>query len=265
MIQVGNQQQYRREGGRPRVKNGGAALILAAHPDDEAVGVWGWVQQHPGPITVAYLTDGAPRDARWRAPAGHGGRTSRLAYKQERRREAKAAWRGFPQARLAFSNVLDQELSHRLAPAEAWLRHIAEQTRPQLILAPAFEGGHPDHDAANLLAARLSRRLGLEAWEYALYTTRAGAMVRQHFPEAPEWSVTLRGSPAAAKQAALALYASQRATLAPFDAHREALRPLPRHNYRRRPCAPCVYELWGWPWSGEEIAARFAAFLDAGA
>jgi LmbE family N-acetylglucosaminyl deacetylase len=247
------------------MKNGSAVLILAAHPDDEAAGAWGWMEEHAGPITVAYLTDGAPRRRRWRAAAANGLRPGRAAYRQLRRQEAESAWRRYPHARLAFGPIPDQELSHRLAQAEDWLHQVAGRARPQLVLAPAFEGGHPDHDAANLLAARLSQKLGIEAWEYALYTTLAGAMVQQRFPASPECSATLSGPLAAAKQAALDSYVSQRATLAAFDARREALRPLPRHDYRRRPCAPCVYELWGWPWSGEDIAAKFAAFLDTSA
>lgn len=260
---MGNLQQYRRGGSGPRMKNGPAALILAAHPDDEAAGAWGWIQQHQGPITVAYLTDGAPRRQRWRAPAANGRPAARAAYRQLRRQEAESAWRGRPHARLFFGRVPDQELSRSLAPAYAWLLQVAGQARPRLLLAPAFEGGHPDHDAVNLLAAELSLTLGIPAWEYALYTSHAGTIVYQRFPAAPERSTILSRSLAAAKQAALGVYASQRATLAPFDPHREALRPLPRHDYRRRPCAPCVYELWGWPWSAEVIAARLAAFLDA--
>ncbi|HET9785155.1 MAG TPA: PIG-L family deacetylase [Terriglobales bacterium] len=239
-------------------------LILAAHPDDAALGVRGWLEEHGSPITLAYLTDGAPRDQRHRAPLATGEYPARTAYRLTRRQEAAAAWRSYPRARLLFGEAVDQELASRLQHSEAWLHSVAAQARPRLILAPAFEGGHPDHDAANLLAARLSRQLQIEAWEYALYSARRGAIVRQCFPEAPVWSATLPAPVAASKRAALDAFASQHATLASFSAHREALRPLPAHDYRHRPCpAPCVYELWGWPWSGDEIANLFAAFLDS--
>lgn len=255
MVEISGSLQYRRNA---------AVLIVAAHADDEAIGTLGWVQGHRGPITVAYLTDGAPADPRWRAAAS--AYSSRAAYRQRRRREALAVWRAYPQARLHFCPIADQQLSAELARAEAWLHAVARAARPRLVLAPAFEGGHPDHDAANLLAARLRRRLQVEAWEYALYTARHGAVVRQCFPEAPQWTRRLPPAAAAAKQSALDAYASQRDTLRAFDPAREALRPLPAHDYRRRACAPpCVYELWGWAWSADLIAARLAAFLDRAA
>jgi LmbE family N-acetylglucosaminyl deacetylase len=245
------QQHYRRN----------AALLIAAHPDDLALGAWGWVERHRGPLTVAYLTDGAPLDPRWRAP----GFSSRAAYREQRRSEAKAAWRSHPSAALHFAPIPDQQLSLNLPLAEQWLQTLAASRPPAIILSPAWEGGHPDHDSANLLAARIAARFGSEVLEYALYTARGGIIVRQCFPEATDILEYLSPALTAAKRAALGAHASQWQTLLPFDPGRETIRPLPRHDYCRRPCpSPCVYEIWGWPCTADQIAARFAAFLAHG-
>ncbi|MGH9468420.1 MAG: PIG-L deacetylase family protein [Terriglobales bacterium] len=231
--------------------------MLAAHADDEAVGCMGWLHACTAPIAVAFLTDGAP-EAAYR-PVQY---RDRAAYRRMRRREARAVWSGFrPQARLCFSDIPDQLLAFQLPRAAAWLEKIVAAVQPELILAPAFEGGHMDHDAANLLAARV-KRPRLQIWEYALYTCDHGGFAPQCFPGAPRWSQTLTPAAARAKRAALDLYVSQAETLRAFRSDREAIRPLGHHDYARPPLdGPCLYEMLGWPWPSGAIATKFQSFL----
>src|SRR5581483_7709934 len=62
-------------------------IILAAHPDDETIGASALLGRVPG-VTVVYLTDGAPRDARFRSPHVSG---SRELYACVRAEEAASA------------------------------------------------------------------------------------------------------------------------------------------------------------------------------
>src|SRR5205823_12653419 len=64
-------------------------LILAAHPDDETLGASAVMMRCPESIVV-YLTDGAPRDRKLRAPEVIG---SRENYARTRIMEANAALR----------------------------------------------------------------------------------------------------------------------------------------------------------------------------
>jgi LmbE family N-acetylglucosaminyl deacetylase len=67
----------------------------------------------------------------------------------------------------------DGELPARCAGGLAMLERWIGVARfePQRIYAPAYEGGHPDHDAAHVIAANLAAKLGIleEAWQFALY------------------------------------------------------------------------------------------------
>ena len=48
-------------------------VLLAAHPDDETIGASAALHRLPD-VTVAYLTDGAPRDTRLWSPHVNGSR-----------------------------------------------------------------------------------------------------------------------------------------------------------------------------------------------
>lgn len=228
------------------------ALLVAAHPDDEVLGAGGWAAAFAGELAVAFLTDGVPQDPKYYAA----GQTDAATYRDLRQREARAAWRRLrPAARLYFGTIADQSLTFNLARAGSWLDPIIARECPQLLLTPAYEGGHPDHDAANCLVAR--RAAGRTVWEYALYSLWRGSELHQQFPDGRD-ETTLSGTALEAKQAALDEYHSQRATLAGFSAERESMRPLPTHEYSRPAREVALYERWGWPWRAQQLATVLA-------
>ena len=236
-------------------------LVIAAHPDDETAGLGGWLAAHARRhrFAICFLTDGAPRDVRYRAPDFRG----RLAaYRLARRREASraAGVYGLRPSQLFFAPFPDQELHRHLRAAAACLSRLAARLQPGRIWAPAYEGGHPDHDSANFLAAAVFGRGAV--WEYALYTT-LGTQVRFLQPEGRAWRHwRLSAATRQAKRRALACYHSQRMTLAPFDAPCEHVRPLPLHDYSRPGGQGVpVWTLWGWPLAAAEPCAAFQRFL----
>ena len=76
---------------------------------------------------------------------------------------------------LAASNgrIGDGQLALRsleaLIAVKAWIHRSGFV--PQRIYAPSYEGGHPDHDAAHLLAAVVASECGIagDAWHFSLY------------------------------------------------------------------------------------------------
>ncbi len=139
-----------------------AALFLFAHQDDE-YGVFQLIEnslRQGRRVACAYLTAGA-----------HGSAARRNA-------ESLAVLTGMGVAAqdIVFAGdqlaISDGTLPPHMAAAGAWLeRWLAGFDRIALICAPAWEGGHHDHDALHFLAAHAAtgRGVGGQLRQYPLY------------------------------------------------------------------------------------------------
>lgn len=142
------------------------ALFIFAHQDDEYAAAPWIVEElaNGNDVACAYLTDGGSRVA----PA-------------VRDDESRAVLRslGVADERIAFlcdergARIGDGALAMRCVDALTTLERWIERTPfvPLRLYAPSYEGGHPDHDAAHLIAAVVARRRGIaaDAWHFALY------------------------------------------------------------------------------------------------
>jgi len=241
-------------------------LVLAAHPDDETLGAGGILAScaADGRVAVLILTDGVPVDPTHFAVSG---RWSPDAYRQLRRHESLRALSalGLDARFVFFGCIPDQQLAWHLKAGWNVLLSVVRQFRPQVLLAPAFEGGHPDHDAANFLASRLQTSEGPDVWEYPLYTVRDGQPCHLRFRDLDSTVLNceLDAELQTRKTAALSCYASQAATLAGLGSvASETIRPLPAHAYHQPALPePAVYERWGWPITAAAVARQFEAAL----
>ncbi len=139
--------------------------------------------------------------------------------------------------RLPDGGALDhvEEIVRRLIPLMA-------REKPASVFVPAFEGGHPDHDAAQLAAAAAMRRSGLGGalYEFPLYH-RQGARtiaIGRFIPDAtPRQETRLKLKDRLMKRKLVSVYRSQRAILMPLLALRGG--PMMVHlqgePYRRVP------------------------------
>jgi LmbE family N-acetylglucosaminyl deacetylase len=139
-----------------------ATLLVAPHPDDEVLG--GSAIMRDGPVTVVHVTDGVPP---WIDPR------ERSAVRSTRRAECVQAWRtlsaepecvnlGYPDLR-AWQSVGELAVS---------LRQVALASSAETVFLPAYQRGHPDHDAtflAGALAAESLAGRGIAWWVYGLY------------------------------------------------------------------------------------------------
>src|SRR5205807_1586081 len=242
------------------------AVVLVAHPDDEVIGFGALMQQMKKAI-VAFATDGAPRDDYfWKAYG------SRETYAEIRRQEAREAlsiiganpvflWERVP------GGIADQELFKHLPAAITALEQLIAEVRPGCLLTLAYEGGHPDHDAACFIAWAAGRRMNLPVWEGPLYHRRRdGSGAVQTFPakSGKEIEFKVEGEILEKKLQVFHAYKSQRLVLNGFRPEIEQFRPIMNDDFTSSPLPwKLNYELWQWKMTGQEVAAEFASYLQS--
>ncbi len=223
-------------------------VVIGAHPDDETVGATSVLLRGAG-AAVVHLTDGAPRDPRLRP-----GYPDRAAYARLRAEEARAALAIAGVVDLVQLGAADQEVVRALAPLARELAAILASLAPRIVVAHAYEGGHPDHDAAALAtraALSLVRRAEGAAPRLVEMTgshLAGGRLATNEFLPGPR-AVRHRLTPAEQekKRAMLDRYASQRHTLAQLGVAEERFRLAgPVSPWARPHPGVLQYELRGW-------------------
>ena len=243
-------------GSSPRV------LLLAAHPDDETIGA-SVVLTRLSDAVVVFLTDGAPRDPKFRNAFV---RESREFYACLRAEEATRALAvaGVSPDRLVFLGGIDQESIFQFPKLLELFLRVVLVTAPDAIVTHPYEGGHPDHDTAALMvqtAMRLMSRDGVARWarmEMTSYHARDGKRFTGEFLAMQETSAEdgitfhLSSEERAMKARMLGCYSSQRHVLSEFPLGPERLRVAPIYDFAKPPHEGCLwYECLGWPITGE--------------
>ena len=262
----------------PDARQAERLLLLVAHPDDETLGASAVLGRWPGAMVV-YLTDGAPRDPQFRSPYVSG---SRELYACVRAEEAASALAhvNISSERIVFLSGVDQEaIFHVRQIVEEWVP-IVREFKPSVIITHAYEGGHPDHDTAALVA-RVGAQIAArqtdshpDLVEMTGYYAFEGKRMTGQFLSPPrlaashiETGVQLKMSIEERKRKArmLGCYVSQWHVLSDFPLEPEKLRPAPFYDFTRPPHeGPLWYETLGWPITGalwRELAAQVLAEL----
>ncbi len=228
-------------------------LVLAAHPDDESIGASALLAKFPC-SAVAYLTDGAPRDPRFWTGGPY---TSREDYAKTRRKEAAQALElvGISDERVFWLGGVDQEVAFEMPSLAAKLANVLRAHMPHVLITHPYEGGHPDHDSASLiarLAASQPAESQPEILEMTSYHTRDGQCVTGQFLN-PTVEIVMEFSEIdeSRKRKMLDAYATQRLVLESFGTDRERFRKAPVHDFSMPPHEGRLwYECMGWPMTG---------------
>ena len=166
-------------------------LVLAPHPDDEAIGAGGLVQRviaRGGDVRVVFLTSGESNP--WPVRYVNRRWTVRDCDRQEwgrtRCEEARASLRTLGAGDCAtFLGYPDQQLAGIARSGDArvadMLRSIMREFRPALLVAPSAQDLHSDHRAAGYFAHQAVRGLGDDAPEIFTYVVHGhGRTTRLH-------------------------------------------------------------------------------------
>ena len=240
-------------------------MLLAAHPDDEVIGAGGQYAAM-GRLELVHLTDGASSHrTAWKR-----GWPSRGRYAACRLKESlNAAALSGVSASAAVLGARDGNASLSLLASVEKLVRLLGASRPDLILTHAYEGGHPDHDAAAFVArAACALVPGVPLWEMTGYHAAAASgepnvtgsvgnvpveTGRFLAPAAstvpPETAVALDAQASQLKRRMLDCFASQRHVLAMVapDLSAERFRPAPDYDFRVPPHAGLLlYEAQDW-------------------
>lgn len=213
---------------------GSRILVLAPHPDDEIVGFCtsiGRAQAQGANVAVLFLTTGcADKSVLWPwQRSGHDARTAR------RRAEAQCAAQFLNMEIAGFSSRPARTLWRDLDLAQREIETVVCSRAIDQLWAPAYEGGHADHDALNGLCQTWRERPGV--LEFAEYNFANRAKNAQTFPrlDGQETTILLTNEERETKRSALALYASETSNLDYVGLERESFRPLKSADYVNPP------------------------------
>src|SRR3982074_1053529 len=218
------------------------ALVIVAHPDDEAIGAGGPLAGLRDAV-VAHVTDGAPRDVRYAQSRGF---QTREEYARARRREVVNALAhvGITPDRCRDFGYVDGEASMQLLELVFDVADLMDEVRPDIVLTHPYEGGHSDHDAtafAVTLGAGVLRRdtapapLVLELTSYHNYSGTRRVYTFLPFLGAEERTIQLTDAEKGLKKRMYQEFASQRHVLEHFPIALERFRPAPRYLFTKAP------------------------------
>jgi LmbE family N-acetylglucosaminyl deacetylase len=249
-----------------------SALVVAAHPDDETIGaaaLMGRLQR----CYVFHVTDGAPHDrSYWTSP----GARTRGNYARIRRAELTRALTlaGLDPRYASGLGLADLEAAQGLGAIAQHVEALINKLQPDFVVTHAYEGGHPDHDAASFgvwAAKHLLLRRGQtppSIVEMALYHGSPGHEVVGQFlsrPDLVEIELALTDDERWRKQAMLDCFGSQSMTLMPFrKLEVERYRMAPDYDFTRPPHeGPLFYEQRNFPITGAAWREQAAVAMRA--
>lgn len=234
-------------------------LLVAAHPDDEAIGAGGLLR-YLRRVWFLHVTDGAPKNMRAARARGF---ASRTGYARARRGELLNALSAMPCAPMELfeEEIADLDASYNLRYLSNRIMELIERISPDAVLTHPYEGGHPDHDSAAFAvhtAVKVLEKKGVSPpriIEYASYHSSGGKLLAGAFLPADnaQLSITLSDEERLFKKAMFDCYVTQGGALRQFPIKAERFRAAPQYDFTEPPHEGRLFYQnydWGIPGKG---------------
>jgi LmbE family N-acetylglucosaminyl deacetylase len=136
------------------------SIVIAPHPDDEVLGCASVLRKSE--TTVVHLSDGVPP---W-TPGDDA-----TALRQRRRRECEAAWEklGARVNDVVQMGLPDLSVWRSVPDLTVALCDLLGKFKAVTVHVPAYQRGHPDHDAAYVAGLRVRSVLVNRAFDWRVY------------------------------------------------------------------------------------------------
>ncbi len=215
-------------------------LVVGAHPDDVEIfctSLMNRTVKNNTPLVVVYTTNGAPKYKEFYPLSNC---SNPLEYTVLRKKESIEALSAIGIKEAEFFDFSDQELIENLEDAVNNLSKLILKHKPELLFTPAYEGGHPDHDATRFITQMAIEQNTHQPvlCEYPTYNKFDGKNYYQIFiPNGgKEIELILTGKEIILKNKIFEIFKSQKKSITPFRSLiREVFRIAQKIDFTKPP------------------------------